>query len=117
MVSSPSQASGTSIAMAWGRLRPDITSSSSTLSRMAESLPPGIATGNSFPISSPNRGEARIDCRASIHPRFPFRVLISPLWQSMWNGWASFHAGKVLVLKRWCTRQRALSVSGSASSR
>ena len=54
------------MAMACGRERPDMTSSSRALSKAAESLPPGSMMGKSFLISSPNSGEARTDWRACI---------------------------------------------------
>ena len=67
------------MAMAWGSERPDMTSSSSALSKAAESLPLGWMMGNSFLMSSPNSGEARMDWRACIQLTLPRTVLISPL--------------------------------------
>src|ERR1035438_4362160 len=55
------QASGMSMAMAWGRSRPAMKSNSRALSKLAESLPPGAMMGKSFSISAPNSGEARTD--------------------------------------------------------
>ena len=55
------------MAMACGRPRPDMTSSSSALSKAAESLPPGWMMGKSFLMSSPKSGEARIGL-ARVHP-------------------------------------------------
>ena len=67
------------MAMACGNERPACTSNSSAQSKAAESLDPGAMIGNSFLMSSPNNGEARIDCRACIQLALPFNVLISPL--------------------------------------
>ena len=39
--------------------------------------------------------------RACAQRRLPSMVLISPLWASMRNGWASGQRGRVLVEKRW----------------
>ena len=35
--------------------------------------------------------------RASIHERFDWMVLISPLWARVLKGWALSHEGKVFV--------------------
>lgn len=43
-------------------------------------------------------------------------VLISPLWHSILNGCASFHWGRVFVLKREWTMAIAESKSGSDRS-
>ena len=67
------------MAMACGMSRPARYSSSSALSKLAESLPPGVTMGNSFWMSSPNSGDARIDWRAYIQFTLPLSVLISPL--------------------------------------
>ena len=74
-----SLASGISIAIACGRLRPDMTRSSRALSNAAESLPPGWMMGKSFLISSPNSGDCSTLWRAFIQFTLPRRVLISPL--------------------------------------
>ena len=94
--------SGTSIAMACGRLNPDITKNSSTLSSDALSLIPGCTIGR-MAFTSPSAELESTLSLASIQPRFPRIVLISPLWASMRNGCARLHAGNVLVLKRECT--------------
>ena len=99
--------SGTSIAMAWGRLSPDITKNSSTLSSEALSLMPGWIMGR-MSLTSPNAGEERTLSRASIQPRLPWMVLISPLCANKRNGWARLHVGNVLVLKRECTNANPL---------
>ena len=46
---------------------------------------------------SPNVAEAMRISWLFIQLTLPFSVLISPLWASMRNGWASHHCGKVLV--------------------
>src|SRR5579883_1978216 len=91
-------ASGISIIMAWAMDRPPATSSSSVLSNIAESLPPGRMTGSSFFTSSPNSGDSSSCSRACIQLTLPRRVLISPLWATYWSGWARSHDGKVFVL-------------------
>ncbi len=79
--SRPSKASGTIIITAWGSERPASTSSSSTLSNVAESEPPGRTIGSSFArSSSPNSSDASCDSRARIQLTLPRSVLISPLW-------------------------------------
>ena len=72
-------ASGISIAIACGKLRPERRSNSAALSNIAESLPPGVSMGKSFGRSSPNNSEASTFCRAYIQLTLPRRVLISPL--------------------------------------
>ncbi len=64
-----------------GRLRPASVSSSTALSIIAESLPPGVMMGKSFLMSLPKSGEASTDWRACIQLILPRSVLISPLWQ------------------------------------
>ena len=56
-------------------------SSSSTLSKVAESEPPGRTTGSTFCRSMPKSSEASCDSRARIQLTLPISVLISPLWQ------------------------------------
>ncbi len=75
-----SHASGTIIISACGSERPASTSSSSTLSSVAESEPPGRTIGSTFCRSSPNSSEASCDSRARIQLTLPRSVLISPLW-------------------------------------
>ncbi len=75
--------------------RPERTSSSTALSRRAESEPRWSSAGERAG-SSP-----RARSRASIQATFPSIVLISPLWQSMRNGCARSQLGSVFVEKRW----------------
>ena len=102
--------------IACGRLRPASTSSSRTLSNVAESLPPGRTTGSTFCRSSPNSSEASCDSRARIQLMFPRSVLISPLWAIIRYGWASSQLGKVFVEKREWTSAIAVFVRGSCRS-
>ena len=99
--------SGTSMAMACGRLRPDMMRNSSTLSSEALSLMPGCTMGR-ISRMSPRAGEESTLSRASIQPRLPRMVLISPLCASRRKGCASPQVGKVLVLKRECTNASPL---------
>ena len=91
--------SGTSIAMACGRLRPDMTKNSSTLSSEAESLMSGWTMGR-ISFTLPSVGVESTLSRASIQPRLPRMVFISPLCASRRKGCARLHVGKVFVLKR-----------------
>ena len=109
--------SGMSMVRACGRVRPVINKNSSTLSSEAESLLPGSTTGKSFCKSSPNKSLLSKPSRACIHKRLPFMVLISPLWAIILKGWAKSQVGKVLVLKRECTKAMALCKPGSFKSR
>ena len=77
--------------------RPERTSSSIALSRLAESLPSVQMTSRSRSIFSPQTGEASIGWRIVIAFRLPHSVLISPLWASSRNGCASGQLGSVLV--------------------
>ena len=86
---------------------PDMTRNSSTLSREALSLIPGCMIGR-ISLISPSIGVESTLSRASIHPRLPRMVLISPLCASRRKGCASPHVGKVLVLKRECTNANPL---------
>jgi glutamate synthase (NADPH) large chain len=91
---------------------PDLTNNyftrnSSTLSKEALSLPPGWMMGRSSLIS-PKVGEESTLSLASIHPRLPRMVFISPLCASRRKGCASPHVGNVLVLKRECTNASPL---------
>ena len=91
------QASGTSMVLVIGALRPDRTITSNTASSAAESDEPPGMIGLISSAMSPN---ARLAMRISwlfIQLVLPFSVLISPLWASMRKGWASHHCGKVLV--------------------
>ena len=76
-----SQASGIIIISECGSERPPSSRISSTLSKIAESLPFSFATGSSFWRSSPNSSESSCDSRARIQLTLPRSVLISPLWQ------------------------------------
>ena len=91
------QASGTSIVLAMGALRPDRTSTSNTASSAPESeVPPGMI-GLMSSAASPKLFEAMRISWDFIQLTLPFSVLISPLWASIRNGWASHHCGKVFV--------------------
>jgi hypothetical protein len=78
-------------------VRPERTSSSIVLSNPAESLPSGQITGLRRSMSFPQTGEPRSASRAVIALRLPQRVLISPLWAIIRNGWANGQLGSVLV--------------------
>ena len=80
-----------------GASRPARTSTSKVLSSAALSLPPGWITGFTSSPKSPNAWAAILISWLFIQLTLPFSVLISPLWASMRNGWASRHSGKVLV--------------------
>ena len=71
--------SGIIIRTACGSVRPAITSSSSTLSKVAVSLPPGRITGRIFARSSPRTFDCSRPSRARIQLALPRSVLISPL--------------------------------------
>ena len=107
--------SGTSIAMACGRLSPDITKNSSTLSSEAESLMPGWMIGR-MSLTLPNVGVDSTLSLASIQARLPRMVLISPLCASRRNGCAKLQVGNVLVLKRECTNASPLVKYGCVRS-
>ncbi len=92
------QASGTSIVLAIGADRPARTSTSNTASSAPESDVPCGMIGLMSPASSPNAFEAMRISWLRIQLTLPFSVLISPLWASIRNGWASHHCGKVFVL-------------------
>ena len=91
--------SGIIIDMTCGSSIPEWKKNSITLSKDALSLMPGWTMGW-MSRTSPRALEDSTLSRASIHPRLPRMVLISPLCAIILNGWASDHAGKVLVLKR-----------------
>ena len=63
-------------------------------------------------FTSPSASDESTLSRASIQPRLPRMVLISPLWAIMRKGWASDQVGKVLVLKREWTIASALVKKG-----
>jgi hypothetical protein len=102
--------------IACGSERPESTSSSSTLSSVAVSEPPGWTTGSTFRRSSPKSSEASCDSRAAIQLTLPRSVLISPLWATIRYGWASCQLGKVLVEKREWTSASAEASRGSRRS-
>ena len=56
-----------------------MTRNSSTLSKLAVSLPPGRMTGSTLPRSSPNTLDWSRPSRARIQLMLPRSVLISPL--------------------------------------
>ncbi len=116
MSSRPSCASGIIIITACGALRPASVSSSSTLSKVAESDPPGRTIGRIFGRSSPNSSEASCDSRARIQLTLPRSVLISPLWAIIRYGCASSQLGNVFVEKREWTSASADLVRSSCRS-
>jgi hypothetical protein len=81
----------------WTASRPERTSSSIALSRLAESLPSRQITSRSRSIFGPHTGLDSIGCRIVIALRLPHSVLISPLWASSRKGCASGQLGSVLV--------------------
>jgi hypothetical protein len=91
-------ASGTSIVLAIGALRPARTRTSNTASSAALSdAPPAMIGLISSAISPKYALEAKPDLVDFIQLTLPFSVLISPLWASIRKGCASHHCGKVLV--------------------
>ena len=81
MDSWPLHGSGIIIIIACGRERPPMTSSSKTLSNIAESEPFVFTIGRIFLMSSFRRDSlASMGWRAFIQLMLPRRVLISPLW-------------------------------------
>ncbi len=83
--------------IACGSERPASTSSSSTLSNVAESEPPGRTTGSTLHRSSPKSSDASCDSRARIQLTLPRSVLISPLCAIIRYGCASSQLGNVFV--------------------
>jgi hypothetical protein len=102
MSTAPSQAAGTSIAMTWRMSRdspgcgPSRSSSSTALSSIAESEPDVSMTGRRT-SSSRSDHLPRRPSREAMRFTLPAIVLISPLWQSVRNGWARVHEGAVFV--------------------
>ena len=90
-------ASGTMIVLTIGAERPERTITSNTASSAAESDDPPGTIGLMSSAMSPNVADAMRISWLFSQLRLPFSVLISPLWASMRNGWASHHCGKVLV--------------------
>jgi len=56
-----------------GQLAPGLEEQLTALSKLDESLPPGVMMGFSFLMSSPNNGDFRTDCRARIQFTLPFQ--------------------------------------------
>ena len=79
MLSWPAQGSGIIMRIACGSDRPVITRNSSTLSKVAVSLPPSRMIGRIFCRSSPRRSDLSRPSRARIQLMLPVSVLISPL--------------------------------------
>ena len=92
-----SHAWGIIIIDAWMGSRPDRTSSSIALSRLAESLPSAQITSRRRSILDPQTGDDSIGCRIVMAFRLPQRVLISPLCANRRNGCARGQLGSVLV--------------------
>ena len=90
-------ASGTSISLAVGASRPDRQIASNTASSAAVSDAPAGITGLMSSDCSPKARLAILISWLFIQFWLPRIVLISPLWASVRNGWASHHCGKVLV--------------------
>ena len=90
-------ASGTSMVLAIGALRPDRTRTSNTASSAPESEVPAGMIGLISSAASPKLFDAMRISWLFIQLTLPFSVLISPLWASMRKGCASHHCGKVLV--------------------
>ena len=68
--------------------------------------------------NSPSSSLLRRPSRAESQLRLPWMVLISPLWASRRNGWASGQLGKVLVEKReWTMAMVAFMRSSFRSSK
>ncbi len=122
-----SHASGIIISTACGRLRPPRCSSSSTSSKLAESLNSGVQMGNSrarsplpWPAPASEAEASSADssrlCRVAIQLRLPRMVLISPLWAMYRYGCASGQDGNVFVENRLCTSPIALAKRSSARS-
>ena len=96
---------------ACGSERPERCSSSSTSSKVAESLKSLAVTGKirsspsseAGPAGPSNSSVASLASRARMRLRLPLMVLISPLCAMKRNGWASGQLGKVLVENRLCT--------------
>ena len=90
--------------------------SSSTSSKDAESLAPGVQIGNSRSRSPGIRSEASSASRARIQLRLPITVLISPLCAMNRNGCDNGQLGNVFVEKRECTTATELSTRSSTRS-
>ena len=91
------QAGGISMVLTSGSWRPARTRASQTASSAALSELPGWMIGLTSSLCSPNAGATIRVSWLFIQLTLPRRVLISPLWASVRNGWASFQDGMVLV--------------------
>jgi hypothetical protein len=80
-----------------GAARPARTRTSNTASSAPESDVPSGITGFRSSIHGPKASWNMRVSWAFIQFTLPRSVLISPLWASMRNGWASGQVGKVLV--------------------
>ena len=116
MSSTVCQAGGSRMRIAWTTSMPPARSTSSMLSRLDESEPVSETIGFSSLMSS-SFSERKFFARASAQLRFPWIVLISPLWARNRKGWASRHCGSVLVEKRWWNTHTDDSSRGSLRSR
>ena len=108
--------SGIMMESALGISFPDMVRNSKTLSSVALSLMPDCMMGQMDCMSGRSSDSMTLS-RACIQDLLERIVLISPLWQSILKGWASFHAGSVLVLNLEWTMAMAESKSGSERSR
>src|SRR6056297_3929239 len=90
-------ASGISMVLTIGAIRPARTITSNTESSAAESDEPVAMIGLMSSWYSPKASEAIRISWLFIQLELPLSVLISPLWASIRNGCASHHCGKVLV--------------------
>ena len=91
-------------------------SSSTTSSKLAESLAPSVQIGRIRRMSPGIISELSWASRACIQLRLPRTVLISPLWAISRYGWARLQLGNVLVENRECTSASALAMRGSDRS-
>ncbi len=114
-------ASGTSASSAASSDQPVPTRSSSAWSSDCESDAPGVSRG-----PAARRRSAAARRRAGIGPscsrprmasRLPRTVLISPLWATNPNGWASDHVGCVLVAYRWWNTASGTSIGAARSGK
>ena len=108
-------ASGTSASRAVSSDQPVATSSSSASSSDRESLTPGESRGPAArrrsAASRRRLGMPASSRRPRTASRLPRTVLISPLWATNPNGWASDHTGDVLVAYRWWNIANGTSIA------
>ena len=87
----------------------------------AESEPPGWMIGFTSSPCSPKASAAMRISWLFIQLTLPFSVLISPLWASMRNGWASRHSregvGRIALVDRSRRRRRSARPSGRDRTR